>query len=135
MAGIAEQLTTSPYVHSGMNLNAFYTWARTASEEHIDEVMQVIYTVEHFMGFPDDEESIQPDHMPYVIRRDDLGVYWVMTQVNCPDGDVCERCSTGRGGWSFRWIGPWTCPTIIGDEDTEPEEVFRRARARRCPRH
>ena len=134
MAGTAQQLTYSRYVHSPMNLNAFYRWAATASEEEIDEVMQNIYTVEHFTGDSDDDWSTQPVH-PIVIRRPDLEVYWVMTQVNCPDGDVCERCSTGRGGWSFRWIGPWTCPTIIGDEDTEPEEVFRRARARRCPRH
>ena len=60
MAGIAEQLTTSQYVHSPMNLNAFYRWARTASEEDIDEVMQVVYTVEHFMG--DSPRDPQPIH-------------------------------------------------------------------------
>ena len=72
MAGIAEQLTWgSPYVHSGMNLNAFYTWARTASEEHIDEVMEVIYTVEHFEGNSEDDWDAQPNP-PVVIRRPDV---------------------------------------------------------------
>ena len=133
MAGIAQQLTTSRYIHSPMNLNAFYRWAATASEEEIDEVMHVIYTVEHFAGDSDDDWSTQPVH-PIVIRRPDLCVYWVMTQLNCQEDD-CMRCETGQGGWQFHWIGPWTCPTIIGDEDTTTQELWIRARQCQCGRH
>ena len=134
MAGIAEQLTWgSEYVHSGMNLNAFHKWARTASEEDIDEVMQVIFTVEHFEGTGEDDWDAQPNP-PEIIRRPDLEVYWVMTQLNCCE-DECIRCETGQGGWQFRWIGPWTCPTIIGDEDTTTQELWIRARQCQCGRH
>ncbi len=47
MAPIAEELTTSRYVLSPTNLNAFSRWADEAEELEIDEVMEVVHTVEH----------------------------------------------------------------------------------------
>ena len=47
MAAIAEELTTSPYVHSPLNLNAFSKWCRTATEEELNAVMNTVRMVEH----------------------------------------------------------------------------------------
>ena len=47
MAAIAEELTTSPYVHSPLNLSAFLKWCATATEDELEAVMQVVYMVEH----------------------------------------------------------------------------------------
>ena len=131
MASIAEGLTTSPYVFTPMNLNAFMKWAAEAREEEIDEAMQVIYTVEHRES---DEDSPRPPMPPVIIIREDLGIHWMVPKVWCQEPN-CLRCHSGRGGWQFRWVGPWTCPTIIGDQNTPAHEVIMRAMQCRCGRH
>ena len=130
MPGIAEQLTTNKFVHSPLNLHGFYKWVSTASEEEIDEVMQVIYTVEHRMG---DLEELFPTQ-PLGFIRYDFGRRWVMRWRYCEEA-YCVRCNMGCGGWQFRWIGPWTCPNIVGDESTSAAEVLRRAMLCTCGRH
>ena len=131
MAGIAEELRTSPYVYAPMNLNGFLKWAGTASEEELSEVMQVIYMVEHRMG---DEDSSQPPVPQVSFYREDLRTQWFMRHMWCQEPN-CLRCHSGRGGWQFRWVGPWTCPTIIGDQNTPAHEVIMRAMQCRCGRH
>ena len=131
MAGIAETLTTNLWVITPINLNAFFRWAGQASEEELDEVMAVIYTVEH----RDPPWLYGGLHLePIVLQRTDLGRTWQMMQLECAE-ENCIRCETGRGGWQFRWVGPWTCPTTIGDENTTAHEVILRAAECRCGRH
>ena len=131
MAVNIEQLTMSPYVYSPFNLNSFLKWCATATEDDIDQVMEVVYIVEH--RYPD--ELFGPEGTPpIVIDRDDLGIQWMVPRTLCEDED-CHRCNSGRSGWQFRWIGPWTCPMIIGDENTPVRDVVARTLQCTCGRH
>jgi hypothetical protein len=47
-------------------------------------------------------------------------VHWdILLQSGIPrgyffcDGPRCTRCQSGRGGFAFRWIGPWTCRSLM----------------------
>lgn len=131
MASIADTLETSPFVVSPINLGAFMKWTGEADEDEIDEVMQVVTMVEHRMG-PTIFGNI--DFPQVVIHRPDFDRKWVMPREECQE-ENCRRCETGRGGWQFRWIGPWTCPITVGDENTTAQEVMQRAIACRCGRH
>ena len=131
MAAIADELTTSPYVHSPLNLNAFSKWCRTATEEELEDVMNTVVMVEH--RTPPELFGI-PGPPPIIINRPDLGKQWPLFQVTCNESN-CLRCTSGRGGWQFRWIGPWTCPNTVGDENTDPRDIVARALECRCGRH
>ena len=131
MAVIAEELTTSPYVLSPWNLNGFLKWAGRADEGELDEVFQVVYMVEHryhdvLFG------TAAPG--PEIINRPDLGWTYTIRQVQCEESN-CQRCDSSRGGWQFRWIGPWTCAAIVGDENTDPRQLMLNASDCRCGRH
>ncbi len=130
MATLAEQLTLSNYVVSPLNHNCFSKWAGTAEENELEEVMQVIYTVEHRMG---EDLGMFPTE-PIVVTRPDLGRSWPMRMKLCQE-ENCLRCETGRGGWGFRWVGPWTRETIVGDEHTAAQTVMQRAFRCQCGRH
>ena len=93
MASMEDQLQISQYVHSPLNLNCFAYWAQTADEEELDEVMQVIYTVEHRMG---GDWGMFPTQ-PIGITRPDLGRTWTMGLRSCQE-ENCQRCISGRGG-------------------------------------
>ena len=131
MAAIADELTTSPYVHSPLNLSAFLKWCRTATEEELEAVMINVYMVEH--RFPEELFGIQGPP-PIIINRPDIPRQWIMQQANCQENN-CIRCISGRGGWQFRWIGPWTCPNTVGDENTNPRDIVTRTLECRCGRH
>ena len=75
MAGIAEELRTSKYVFSPINLLAFSRWADQADEDDLDEVMEVVHTVER----PLTDWAFGPyDLPPIVINLADLGRSWTM---------------------------------------------------------
>ena len=131
MAAIAAELTTSPYVHSPLNFSLFMKWCSTAQEEELDAVLNTVHMVEHrsdvcFFG--------TPVLHPVVINRADLGRKWILPPAKC-EANNCLRCTSGRGGWQFRWIGPWTCPNTVGDENTNPREIVRRTLECRCGLH
>ena len=132
MAGILDELTLGDeYVISPLNLTMFLKWAETASEDDIDDAISVIYTTEHTV--PAWQQGV-PQSPPVLIQRADLGLWWAVNQVTCTEPQ-CRRCTTGRGGWNFRWIGPWTCPEIIGDSTMTPAEMYDRANRCQCGRH
>ena len=132
MAASAPVLTTSRYVLSPCNLPSFLKWAATATEAELDAVMPEIYIIEHNMGSESDSE-FGPPPAPR-IDREDLHRVWVLSQRMCTDL-YCMRCRSGRGGYKFPWIGPWTCPTIVGDDSTPPAELYRRASECHCGLH
>ena len=131
MAGIAEELRTSPYVMHPVNLDCFLMWADQAGEDHLDEVMEVVHTVERPLT---DYPTGPGDLPPIVISRPDLGRSWTMRQLQWEESS-CFSAYCRFGGRVFCWIGPWTCPTIVGDENTTVEEVIRRAAQCGCGRH
>ena len=70
MAGIAEWgLWTSPYVHPLFNFDCFRMRADEAHEDELDEVMEVVHTVER----PITWRPGPSDLPPIVINRPDLG--------------------------------------------------------------
>ena len=131
MAAIADEITTSPYVHSPLNYGAFMKWCRTATEEELDAVTKKVHMVEHRSDFG---PFGQPVLYPVIVKRADLGRQWTLPPAKCQENN-CLRCTSGRGGWQFRWIGPWTCPNTVGDENTDPRDIVARALECRCGRH
>ena len=120
-------------MHSVGNYTAFIKWCEeTAQEDQLDAAMTVCYEVLH--DLPDNHYEGNCYKKPLIIRRPDLDREWTLKQIPCNEYH-CERCKWMQGGWSFRWIGPWTCLTLIGDELTSAEEVVQRARACDCGRH
>ena len=130
MASIADQLVKNQHVISELNLFCFGIWTSEASEDELDEVMQVIYTEEHRLR---EDWGLFPTE-PLVITRVDLGRSWTLRKKLCDEED-CLRCIGGIGGWQFRWVGPWTCPNIVGDEHTSLQEVLQRAIKWECGLH
>ena len=128
-----EELTTKRWVHSVCNYKAFIKWCEeTAKEEEVEACMTFCYVALH--EIPDDDYNGNTYKEPLVIRRPDLGREWTLKQIPC-DGFDCGRCRNQQGGWSFRWVGPWTCETLIGDSDTSPDSVVRRSLDCGCGRH
>ena len=124
----AESLTQNPYVLSPWNLTGFIIWARTADEDDIDQAIGVVSIVDHFNPrFPFGEP-------PVIIERPDLDREWTMLHLACTEGD-CDLCRRAWGEYDFFWIGPWTCPTIVGDEDEDVHTISLRAGACGCGLH
>ena len=132
MAATIDELHLHEHeVISPVNLSAFISWASTASEEELDKAFDVIYITEHRMGetiFGD--LPVEPVH----IERIDLDRIFTIPSRPC-NLVPCRRCLTGRGGYQFRWVGPWTCPNSIGDEETPPNVVMQRYLACGCDLH
>ena len=132
MAVHIDTLGDTPNVLSPHNLAMFGKWAETASEEELDQVMPTIFLLSHQWRSPEGDNLSHPP-APVVVRPD-LGKTYTMRTVPCEDM-FCQRCISGLGGYKFPWIGPWTCPSIIGDALTSPAELVRRARECGCGRH
>ena len=116
----AMDIELEEYVLTPQNLCMFERWAAEADLEEIVEALQQIYIVDH--RSPAWVEAIpSPD---VIIDREDLGHRFVVHKMNCNDPQ-CQRCQTRRGGYQFRWVGPWTCPCIVGDETTTPMDLQR----------
>ena len=133
MNDFASTLYQARYVHTLANHAAFIEWcSETADEEQLDAAFRVCYELLHEVPHPELDANCFKE--PLVIRRPDLGRQWTMTRMWCTE-PYCDRCTLQQGGWSFRWIGPWTCPTLIGDEHSTTPEIERRASACNCGRH
>ena len=131
MAATLDELYRSPFVYSPLNLGAFLKWATTASEADLDRAFETVYIVDHHM---DEDIFGEVPVMPVIIERADLNRTWVMNHRPCID-PACHSCASGRGGYAFRWVGPWTCCATIGDEYTTPHELYERAFLCRCRLH
>ena len=125
------RLYTSPYVVSPLNLTCFLQWAQSASLDDLESAFEQVDMLEHRMSAVMFVLDMDGD---ITITRPDLDVAFTLRSRMCDD-PACSRCLSGRGGWAFRWIGPWTCPAIIGDETTGAQEVYQRAMRCQCGRH
>ena len=131
METFADSLYTDKFVITPVNLGAFLKWATTATEAELDQAFQVINLVNHRES-PELAGSIPT--LPVTVIRGDLNREFTIVQVQCREA-VCQRCLSGRGGYQFLWIGPWTCPNTVGDENTAAHEVYQRTMACRCGLH
>ena len=130
MSDIADILSQSQYVHDSLNRDCFMFWVTIADEKEIDAVMDVVYMVSHCFG---PLEQLFPT-APITFFREDLGRTWTMAVRQCEDLQ-CQRCTNAFGGWHFRWIGPWTCPNIVGDENTSAADLLNNGMRCSCGRH
>ena len=105
-----------------VNLNAFISWCATATEEELDKAFDKIYITVHRI-----EETTLEDLPlePVRIERSDLDRIFTIPQRPCRSFP-CRRCSTGRGGYQFRWVGPWTCLHSLGDGVQPPHVMMER---------
>ena len=109
-------------VMTPVNLNAFIRWCATATEEELDKAFDNIYITEHRI-----EETTLEDLPlePVLIERSDLDRIFTIPQRPCRSWS-CRKCSTGRGGYQFRWVGPWTCLHSLGDGVQPPHVMMER---------
>ena len=109
-------------VMTPVNLNAFIRWCATATEEELDKAFDKIYMTLHRR-----EETTLEDLPlePVRIERSDLARIFTIPQRPCRSFP-CRRCSTGRGGYQFRWVGPWTCLHSLGDGVQPPHVMMER---------
>ena len=131
MATTLAELYLSNFVFTPVNLSAFLKWAKTATEEELDQAFEVVYMVDHRM-----EETCfgHIPHLPVVLFREDLNRRFIMPTRECDD-EGCRRCELGRCGYQFRWVGPWTCSNTIGDENTPANIVYQRIIGCHCGLH
>ena len=106
-----------PQVYTPANHMNFLHWAKTATANELRLVLRLIHSVEHRCNFG------PPPPSP-AVHRPDIEMTIVVPSKRCTEAD-CERCRTGRGGWQFRWAGPWLCPaTIPANNNTPMGELF-----------
>ena len=98
------------------NLAKFERWAATCSVEELAQALNTVYFIKHRV--PEWLEEMCP-HLPVIISRDDLEAAFQVQERWCEDPN-CNRCYR-RGGFAFKWVGPWSCPCIVGDETTSPQ--------------
>ena len=90
-------------VYSPQNLNNFLAWAKNAPMDELQLVLKLVHKVEHRAEIP------IPGPVP--LGRRGLSTNAVPMRM-CTEPN-CRRCNTGRGGYHFRWAGPWLCPATI----------------------
>ena len=127
---LVQSLYQSPYVSTPVNLKAFLKWAAIAEKRDLDIVMPVVCLVWHSDG----NDHRDPHVLGEEVRRPDLNKSYNMRDEDCED-DNCQRCAMGKGGYTFNWVGPWTCPMTIGDAVTSPSDVYRAMMGCPCGRH
>ena len=103
-----------------VNLNAFISWCATATEEELDKAFDKIYITEHRI-----EETTLEDLPLEPVRISDLDRIFTIPKRPCRSFP-CRRYSTGRGGYQFRWVGPWTCLHSLGDGVQPPHVMMER---------
>ena len=113
----------APFVVSPQNYEMFERWAAEAELNDLVTALLKIGLQEH--RAPDwVEEYPSPE---VVIDRPDLNMRFVVNKTPCNDPQ-CHRCQRRKGGYRFRWVGPWTCPCIVGDATTPPQDLVQRHR-------
>ena len=94
----------SEFVLTPENLCAFQDWF-LMQEPEVQLAHSELYVIEHAnCPLPSFVRKIPP-----VIQWEQEGP--IITQMKTRDCVIhdCRRCTSGVGGYVFRWIGPWTC--------------------------
>ena len=114
-----------PRVSSSHNLLNFERWIESATREEFLIAMYAVFIVEHVPAHGDMGQPIS-------ISRPDIGLEHISIQrIECGDGN-CHRCRSGRGGYHFRFIGPWTCQSTIASPEMTPLELQAAVDACQC---
>ena len=118
------------YVISELNLIGFLIWAKhVATEDEIDQVIEVLTYTVHERPFVANEPELSLD-----FEREDLDRIWNVRIVYCQEPN-CRFCNGGGSPFHFRWIGPWTCRTFVGNERIPMGAMWALAEACPCPFH
>ena len=88
----------------------FLGWTRHAPRDELRLVLDIVYTVEH-------KSNIGPV-LPTVIDRPDIDLNRIVRAEECTEPG-CLRCRNRRGGWQFKWSGPWLCPATIPPHESQ----------------
>ena len=107
---------------SAFNLTSFLTWFGSyATEEEQIDAMQ-LYTVEHRRAVPAwlSAYGVVPQDVPLQVTH--MGVKVNFPRRCCMEPN-CERCSTGRGGYQFRWVDRRWTPSAALDLSLTPQQV------------
>ena len=105
----AYYYSSPPYwatqVFSPHNFAAFILYASQTEPAKAYE-LATCAMVHHYCGLGSAE--------PIRWKNDGLRMMFTIPSRRCI-ADGCRRCSTGSGGYMFRWIGPWTDPAWVVD--------------------
>ena len=107
---------------SSYNLTSFLTWFGSyATEEEQLDAMQ-LYTVEHRRTVPAwlSARGVVPQDLPLQVTL--MGVKVNFPQRCCSEPH-CERCTSGRGGYQFRWVDRRWTPSAALDLSLTPQQV------------
>ena len=107
---------------SAFNLTSFLTWFGSyATEEEQIDAMQ-LYTVEHRRVVPSWllTHGVVPQEVPLQVTLMGATVYFPQRRCSEPE---CERCTTGRGGYQFRWVDRRWTPSAALDLSLTPQQV------------
>ena len=98
----------SEFVLSPDNLNAFQDWFLTQAPD-VQLAHSELFVIEHANTLL----LVFVRKLPPVIQWDQEGP--LITQMKTRDCVIhdCHRCTSGIGGYVFRWIGPWTCMEAV----------------------
>ena len=114
-------VSQNQHVWHEKNLAQFMHWAHEkATFEQVDRVRDHV-SIAHHRHVPIRRRAYQwrsinlPEHKYFA---------WIWEDDCCVQG--CQKCERGEGGWTFDWIGPWTCDCIIGDGVMTAEDIRRR---------
>ena len=107
---------------SSYNLTSFLTWFGSyATEEEKLDAME-LYTVEHRRAVPAWllARGVVPQDVPLQVTH--MGVKVNFPRRCCMEPN-CERCSTGRGGYQFRWVDRRWTPSAALDLSLTSQQV------------
>ena len=107
---------------SSYNLTSFLTWfgSYATQQEQIDAME--LYTVEHRRVVPAWllAYGVVPQDLPLQVTFKGAKVNFPQRRCSEPE---CERCTTGRGGYQFRWVDPRWTPSAALDLSLTPQQV------------
>ena len=88
-------------VISPINLSEFLTWSLNIPRDHMDYWHRHLFVIDHRSpSLADHVEVVRPSWGPPDLRRPLRSI-----MCNAPN---CDRCTSGRGGYKFQIVGPWT---------------------------
>ena len=115
------------------NMACFTRWAQTAPEGDLIAAINTVYIVYHSVW--DDDYDTPDQRFPDVsISRADLGRDFAIKTKSCDDNE-CHRCLIQCGGWGFPFIGPWTCRSLVGNDQRMARDQIEIARSCQCGMH
>ena len=112
-------------VISDINLSCFLTWyAKAPPSDAI--ATDALWIVDHRAADP---YGLRPRALRPSVVNNASGHVWPARTILCQDRE-CPRCTTGRGGYNFRWIRPassggWT-PRYAHAPGLDPQSARRR---------